>query len=587
MKTLIITLILLIFPAGLSIAMPLEKTTELAPLWQAIRSFDQTIQGPIVVNIRKGNVSGFIGDHQTNATLKDSRFILDFGVKVGRFHGELSGDGNQLEGHWVQGPTGQFLFTPYATPIRFKKQPHGFVGKVEPLHDRMTLYMLLGEQTEQGYQIQFINPESNRGRFFKAAALKIEGDKAILFGQLRWHKKPQVLATGGFDKQNATISLYMPIFGGSYDFTVADKDSHYWPKAPDVQYRYRQPNITTVGTGQWLVSNAKSEGVDESKLTKLVQSIIDNPPKHPNDGAVHAVLVARNGKLILEEYFNGIDSHTLHDTRSASKSLTGTLVGMAQHAGVPIKLEDRLYQSMSVNYPNLTSEGLKAAITLQDVLSMSTGLDCDDNNSDSPGNEDTMQSQQAQPDWFRYMLDLEMVGKPGATTAYCSGGISLAGGMLAQKAGMWLPSIIERYFAKPLGIKTYHVNLMANGKEAYSGGGMRLRARDFLKLGQLMLDNGRWQGKQLIDPDYAKLAVSPLKGMFGQKYGLGWWLKDFEVDGKTKTVFYAGGNGGQQIIADPQTGLVAVFFGGAYSTKGTYYARDTLTPRYLLNAVIE
>src|SRR5512140_3329643 len=105
------------------------------------------------------------------------------------------------------------------------------------------------------------------------------------------------------------------------------------------------------------------------------------------------------------------------------------------------------------------------------------GLACDDNDDASPGNEGAMQSQSAQPDWYRYTLDLPLANAPGEHYAYCSAGTNLAGGVLAQVSGAWLPALFDTLVAQPLKLGRYYVNLMPTG-QAYSGGGMHLRPRD-------------------------------------------------------------------------------------------------------------
>ena len=550
-------------------------------VWQAKRNYDEAVQGVLSIRIDKGRVTGNIANLKAKAKIDNNRFTLDFGEGKGRFEGHWSG--KQLTGHWVQPKSRKYVFASYASPVRFTRNGKVFQGKVDVLQDTVTLYMVVSDKTDDGWPVNIINPEHNAGRFFTKAKLMEKDGVVTLVGQLRWQDSEQTHATGQFDEQNQHLALHIPLYGGSYDFAKADETSQYWPLGATKTYQYRMPEVTDK---DWPVRHASQLGMKTEQLAALVQSIIDNPPTQANQGAVHAVLVARKGKLVLEEYFNGYTRHSLHDTRSASKSLTGSLVGMAQQAGVDIQLTDELYPVMAKRYPDLDYSKAQRAINLEHVLSMSTGLDCDDNDQNSPGQEDKMQQQSDQPDWFRYMLDLKQVAKPGEKAAYCSGGISLAGGMLAQKAGFWLPEVFERYFAKPLGVKHYRMNLMANGEEGYSGGGLRITARDFLKLGQLMLDGGKWQGKQLISDEYAKKAVAPITQMFGQQYGLGWWRKSFDINGESVEVIYAGGNGGQQIVLEPKSGLAILFFGGAYSTKGTFYARDTLTPKYLLQGLL-
>ena len=434
-----------------------ESSAELAEVWEASRVFNQSVSGPLSIKILNGEADGHIKNLRAHSAIKDGWFTLNFGSENGRFKGRIANNKKVLEGHWIQPASGNRVFVPYATPVRFTLRDDVFEGHVEALENRMTQYLLLGENTKNGRQMTFINPEQNLGRLLKSALLQIENDDANVMGQLRWQKKMQEFATGRIDKENQVLSLYIPFFGGSYDFKPAGKNSTYWAKGKGNHYRYRQPDAVM---GDWPTSTPEDVGVSRENLIALVQQIIDKPVVDTSQGSVHAVLVARQGKLILEEYFSGFDRTSLHDTRSASKSLTGSLVGLAQQAGVPIQLEDQLYSVMANRYPEMKYAGQKSEINLRHVLSMSTGLDCDDNDDESPGHEDRMQNQQQENDWFRYLLKLDVVNKPGTKPAYCSAGMNMAGAMLAEKSGEWLPTNIEKHFAKPLGIHRYHINMM-------------------------------------------------------------------------------------------------------------------------------
>jgi CubicO group peptidase (beta-lactamase class C family) len=112
------------------------------------------------------------------------------------------------------------------------------------------------------------------------------------------------------------------------------------------------------------------------------------------------------------------------------------------------------------------------------------------NDDNSPGNEDARQRQTMQPDWYKYTLDLPMVHDPGGDQAvYCSVGMNLLGGIVRHATQTWLPEFFRENVATPLQIKSYYWNLMPNG-EGYAGGGLYLRPRDQLKLGQLYLNGG-------------------------------------------------------------------------------------------------
>ena len=112
-------------------------------------------------------------------------------------------------------------------------------------------------------------------------------------------------------------------------------------------------------------------------------------------------------------------------------------------------------------------------------MTMTSGYDCDDEDEPSPGNEDTMQSQESQPDWYKYTLDLPMVREPGERAVYCSAGMNLLGGVISHATGEWLPDFFRDNIALPLDFGRYHLQLMPPPNDnLYLGGGSYMRPRD-------------------------------------------------------------------------------------------------------------
>jgi CubicO group peptidase (beta-lactamase class C family) len=292
------------------------------------------------------------------------------------------------------------------------------------------------------------------------------------------------------------------------------------------------------------------------------------------------VLIARHGKLVLEEYFHGFNRDQLHDTRSASKSLTSLLIGAAMLHGTPIAPSTSVYRTMD---PTI-ADPRKRAMTLENLLTMSSGLDCDDNDPKSPGNEDAMQEQTRQPDWYRYTLDLGMIRNPGEKAVYCSCQPNLAGGMLARTTDRWLPDLFREWVARPLQIRRYAMDLTPTG-EAYMGGGVRFLPRDFMKLGQVLLDGGKWRGKQIVSAAWAKKSASPRFELSGFHYGYLWWSTEYPYNGRTVRAFFAAGNGGQIVIGFPELDLLISFWGGNYSDRAGVVPQRVYVPQYILPAV--
>jgi CubicO group peptidase (beta-lactamase class C family) len=316
-----------------------------------------------------------------------------------------------------------------------------------------------------------------------------------------------------------------------------------------------------------------------------VQSLIDGDPTERRPSLMHSMLVARKGRLVLEEYFFGYARDTLHDLRSSGKTFSSILLGAAMRQHVAIAPESKVYEVMAARGPFGNDDPRKATITLAQLMTHSAGLACNDNDDASPGNEGTMQMQRAQPDWWKYTLDLPMAYAPGTHYAYCSANINLVGGALSSATQTWLPEYFERRVARPLGFGEYHWNLMPTG-EGYLGGGAWLRPRDLLKVGQMVLDGGVWRGQRIFDAAWVATSTAPRIEVtpettgysaeeFGEYYGRGvdgyaWHLGEIKVGERGYRTYAATGNGGQLLVVAPELELVAVFTGGNYGQGGIW-----------------
>jgi CubicO group peptidase (beta-lactamase class C family) len=256
--------------------------------------------------------------------------------------------------------------------------------------------------------------------------------------------------------------------------------------------------------------------------------------------------------------------------RSASKTFAPMLVGLARDRGAKVAPDTPVYSLFSEDKPFANWDARKEKMRVKDLMSMTAGYDCDEDHSDdAPGNEDVMQSQTAHPDWYKYTLDVSMAHDPGGDRAYyCSPELNLVGGVAAKASGEWLPELFDEAFARPLQFREYHLNLMPTG-EAYMGGGAYIRARDQLKLGQLYLNGGTWNGRRVIDRDWVAQSMTvhaSFENRFGvdHQYGWGWHISHLTVGGRALTEYAAGGNGGQTVLVFPELDMVIGFTGSAY-----------------------
>jgi CubicO group peptidase (beta-lactamase class C family) len=292
----------------------------------------------------------------------------------------------------------------------------------------------------------------------------------------------------------------------------------------------------------------------------------------PSDGTykdVHSVLLYQHGQLVMEEYFYGYSIGRPHQLRSATKSVVSALAGIAVDRGALSGVEERVLPRMS--YTSYANPGpRKSAMTLGNFLSMSSGLDCNDHSSSSPGRETVIDDA---PDWVKATLDLPMIANPGSQGYYCSGGVAVVGRMTENAVHMQLPDFAQANLFGPLGISradwiwTYN---LTNANKEYSQ--IHLRSRDMLKLGMLFANGGRWQGRQVVSSSWVRASLAEQSRVDNTGYGYFWWRPWLNVETpngpQRVNMSAAQGNGGQKIYLLPQYDLVAVFTADDYNSDG-------------------
>ncbi len=306
---------------------------------------------------------------------------------------------------------------------------------------------------------------------------------------------------------------------------------------------------------------------------------------------ISSVLVARHGQLAYEAYFNGFDSNSLMDTRSATKTITSMLIGIAIDKKLLSGVDHRVWPTFAdKRYEN--HDPRKDKITVEDLLTMSSLLECDDNNDFSSGNEERMYVTE---DWTRFVLNLPIRGFPswvpkpqdsvyGRSFSYCTAGVFLLGRVLERLTKVSVPEFASQNLFSPLRIEKTGWKFSAMG-EAQTGGGLGLRSRDLLKLGQLYLDGGKWKGQQLVSESWVKTSTQPHARVDEQtEYGYLWWLKTFQAGGKSYPAYFMSGNGGNKVAVFPGLDMVVVITSTNYNTKGMHQQTEKLLTDYVLAA---
>ncbi|MBN8471202.1 serine hydrolase [Corallococcus exiguus] len=555
--------------------MPAEQ---LVGIWGGERVLGPQVRGELTL-VRAGNSwHARIAGVDVPARVEGRKVSVIF--PGGELRATLAENGQSITGHWIQ-PRVLMSGMKFATPVELRAlQPGVWRGNVAPLEDRFSLYLVVQKQPDGSVKAFIRNPERNFGNrmLFR---VDLQGRTVRLTST-----KDNTQIEGTFDAESGRLSLPYPPFDTTFDFTRRDRSQAvglYSRTPAPGPYAYQKPIGEDDG---WTTASPADVGMDIQPIQQLVQRILDQEPSPESVPAIQGLLIARHGKLIVEEYFQGFDKERPHDLRSSSKSYASLLIGIALDQGAPFTV-DTPVASLFPEYKGKLShlDARKRKLTVAHLMTMATGLACDDDNPDSPGNEDRLED--SVPDWYKYTLDLPMVRSPGDGKAvYCSANINLLGGVLRNTTRTWIPEFFTKNVATPLQMRGYHLDLMPDG-EQYLGGGIYMRPRDALKLGQLYLSGGTWNGKRVVSQRWVERSVANQATMpDGRTYGYTWWRHELRVGDRVYSQYEASGNGGQLVMVVPELDLVVLFTAGNYNHVAIWRKfREELLPRYIMAAV--
>jgi len=337
--------------------------------------------------------------------------------------------------------------------------------------------------------------------------------------------------------------------------------------------------VVAAGDAGWPRGDPAGAGLAPARLQEVVASI--RAGQYPRVGSV---AIARHGRLVFEAYLDG-DAGTLRDTRSATKSITGALVGIAigeralsgVDARVLVLLPDRAGRAQNPS-------PAKARMTVEDLLTMSSPLECDDWNDASRGNEERMYLIE---DWAQFFLDLPLRGRMhvgrtapapphGRWFSYCTAGVFVLGDILQRATGTPADLYAERRLFAPLGITDSEWVYSPTGAPQ-TGGGLRLSTRDLLKIAQLYLAGGSWNGARILGEAWVRASTQPHARVDEKtEYGYLWWLKSFPASGTDHPAFFMSGNGGNKVVAIPSLDLAVAITSTNYNTRGMHEQTEKL-----------
>ena len=308
---------------------------------------------------------------------------------------------------------------------------------------------------------------------------------------------------------------------------------------------------------------------------------------------ITSVVVARDDQVLYEHYFDDGGADALRNTRSATKTVTGMLVGAAVDRGL-LKAESKVLPYFRDRRPFANPDPRKEQITVEDFLTMSSLLECDDESEFSRGNEERMYLIE---DWVKFTLDLPIKGFPdwspkpaqspyGRAWSYCTAGPTTLGPLLERATKQSVPDFAQAVLFKPLGIATLKWQFQPLGS-AMTGGGLQLRSRDLLKLGQLYLNGGKWQGQQVISEAWVRRSLTPhANARENVDYGYLWWLETFHVGGLAIPTWGMYGTGGNKVYVLPQQHVVAVVTSINFRVPGSGALTDRLFTELIVPGVL-
>jgi len=313
----------------------------------------------------------------------------------------------------------------------------------------------------------------------------------------------------------------------------------------------QQPDPEYWPTQNWQSTTPEAQGMDSTILAQMFETV------QKDNIRLHSLLIVRNGYLVVEAYWHPYGPDVKHSIESNTKSIIGTLVGIAMDQG---KLQN-VHQKLVDFFPERSIQDMdeqKKSISLQNLLSMTPGLDCQDQSSAAT------EMYQAE-DWVQYLLDLPVVSPPGKRWIYCSGAVHLLSAVLQKSTGLDARTYANTYLFEPLGIPEVQAQDWGTDSQGVNNGiaGLYLTPRDLAKFGYLYLNKGRWEGRQVVSAHWveestreqAYIGKDDYVGGLDRRFGYLW-----SIFPKLKYYGYLG-MAGQELFILPEKNMVVVFTG--------------------------
>ena len=361
------------------------------------------------------------------------------------------------------------------------------------------------------------------------------------------------------------------------------------------------PKATDFHDG-WTVAAPEQQGLDPALICGIGPRL-----EALKEANAHGVVITRHGRLVYEHYFAGDDERlgmslgevnfnagTKHDIRSISKSVTSLLVGIALDRRLITDLDAPVF-SFFPEYGDLRTPE-KDRMTLRHLLTMSSGLAWDETSVAFTNPSNTYSQMEIAPRSDHFVLAQPLAAPPGTVFNYNSGGAELLGLILRKVSGKRLREFAKETLFDPLGIEDWEWE-GSSGFNPAAASGLRLRPRDLAKIGQLVLERGKWQGRQIVSSSWIEDSTTPrLSGsdtamMFYRpegisSYGYLWWLGRSPPEHPERDMIAGGGYGGQRVFILPSLGAVVVTTAGVYGDKASGMTALTTLNEFVFRAAV-
>lgn len=317
----------------------------------------------------------------------------------------------------------------------------------------------------------------------------------------------------------------------------------------------------------WPTSTPEEQGVSSETLAGLFDEVA------VQNHAIDTVSVIRNGYLIAHAARDGYQDGELHIVHSVTKSIVSTLIGLAIDEGYLEGVDQRVLDVFD-DHVAANGDERKDQMTIEDLLTMTTGFDCRDSYLYQwEGLGDLRQSD----DWVQHILDLPMVATPGEIFEYCNRASFLLSAIVQEATGQTAEQYGADRLLGPIGVT--EINWPTNPDGISIGwGSLRMAPLDLARFGLLILDEGRWQGEQVVPAEWIDRATQArVHGTLQDGYGYQWWIRD---DGIVQGLGYEG----QYLTIDRERNMVTVFTSKLPDEE--FYLPDDLYDRYVLSSVI-